>query len=67
MAPQWQFEQDERERWRWTCVESTGQPINSAASFESRMFCVLDAMRYAMDLRRSQPQPAADGSSTQTH
>lgn len=67
MVPQWQFKQDELERWRWTCVELHGEPIDSATSFANRMSCVLDAVRYAVHHHRSQPKSSADASGIQAH
>jgi hypothetical protein len=63
MAQQWQFKQDEHQRWRWTHVELRGEPIASVDSFESRIFCVLDAIRYTMHRHRSKPPISVEDAS----
>ena len=54
MAQQWQFEQDEQHRWHWKHPEDSTE---SARSFSSATECMLDAVRCAVQRRRSRSKP----------
>ena len=54
MAQQWQFVQDEYQQWHWRHAENA---VESAHSFSSATECMLDAVRFAVERRRS----AAEG------
>jgi hypothetical protein len=62
MGNEWRFEQDDASRWRWT-RKGDSQHVESARSFESPVACVLDAVRYVVERRRSDSNeecPASD-------
>jgi hypothetical protein len=49
---QWQFNQDDQQRWRWTRVEENREPTQSARTFSTPLDCYLDAVRQAVDAKR---------------
>ena len=60
MRQQWQFEQDDQSRWRWKRLDDKRGDVDSAASFTNAAACMLDAVRYAVRQRRSQPVGGLD-------
>ena len=50
---EWHFEQDARLEWRWKRVNLDNTQSDSARSFCKRIDCVMDAVRYAVQGRRS--------------
>jgi hypothetical protein len=51
-SPRWFFERDGSGLWRWTRTEADSRTVSNR-SFEAHKECVLDAIRYAVQLRRS--------------
>ena len=51
MAQQWHFVEDDKHQWHWQRTEDTAK---SAAPFSSATECMLDAVRYAVQRRRTQ-------------
>ena len=52
MAERWLFEQDEECEWTWT-HSGLDEEVQSSTSFDERIDCLLDAVRYAVRRRRS--------------
>jgi hypothetical protein len=71
MAQQWQFKQDEQQQWHWTRVEENHDTVESATAFPTPLDCYLDAVRHAVDHRRSlldtTHELTADRPDSQTH
>ena len=53
MAQQWQFVQDEHHQWHWRHAEND---VESEHSFSSATECMLDAVRFAVQQRRSEAE-----------
>ena len=51
MAQQWEFVEDEEKQWHW---QSTETKAHSAGSFPTATQCMLDAVRFAVQRRRTQ-------------
>jgi len=53
MSQQWQFEMDEQAKWHWRRVDDAQVEVESPASFSKPIECIIDAVRYAVQRRRS--------------
>ena len=56
MPQRWQFEQDGNLRWRWKRLDDQHGEVGSVGSFPDQTACMLDAVRYAVRRRRSNPE-----------
>jgi hypothetical protein len=61
MRPQWQFEKDGDSRWRWKRLDPEQGDVDSALSFKDATTCMLDAVRYAVQQRRSPALTSREG------
>ena len=55
MPLQWRFEQDDQAQWQWKLINTDGESVKSPASFANETACILNAVRFAVQRRRSQP------------
>jgi hypothetical protein len=60
MPSQWTFEQDEQAQWEWRSVDTEGESVQSSASFATQTACMLNAVRFAVQRRRSQSDTTKD-------
>lgn len=61
MALQWRFEQTDDAQWRWKRTEDAEVDVDSAATFDTEIDCIMDAVRYTVARRRSQTEHGRDG------
>jgi hypothetical protein len=50
--PTWRFEHDKNEQWRWKRMQGGEVKVESSQSFPDRISCVMNAVGYALSLRR---------------
>jgi hypothetical protein len=48
----WRFVQDSDRRWRWKRMRGDEVQFESGVSFPDRMSCVMNAVRYVVNVRR---------------
>jgi len=60
MPSQWTFEQDEQAQWEWRSIDTEGESVQSPDSFATQTACMLNAVRFAVQRRRSQSDTPKD-------
>ena len=60
MPSQWRFEQDDQARWQWQLLDTEGESAKSPDSFPDHTACVLSAVRFVVQRRRSQSDAFED-------
>lgn len=60
MHQQWRFEQDDQGQWQWKLVDTEQGTVNSPGTFANQTECMIAAVRFAVQRRRSQTDTSTD-------